>query len=165
MRFSKMGKGRGRILLITGCRETESVRRMGHVEAIKIGETSKKTGTVRRKNRVWTAPCYDWSSSDQQRFMEHFDLPRNPIKDCPIAMSGECFCGAFARPGELEMIRRYAPDVAVEIDRLSQIAAECGTPSVWGVRATGEKGLVVAETGALCSSCDARAWATGLLFE
>jgi phosphoadenosine phosphosulfate reductase len=32
-------KGRLKTLLITGCRSQESIRRMGHVEPVKIGET------------------------------------------------------------------------------------------------------------------------------
>lgn len=163
--ISKMGKGRGRFCLITGCRSQESTRRMGHIEPIKIGETSKRTGKTTRTNRIWVSPCFDWSTEDQSRFMDHFDLPRNPIKQSPLAMSGECFCGAFARPGELEMIRIYAPDVAEEIDRLSAIAREAGTHCIWGTRKKSEKGLITVETGPLCSSCDARAYAAGLLFD
>lgn len=88
---STMAKGLGPVALITGCRQQESTRRMGHVEPVKIGETGKKTGQVRRKNRIWTAPCFDWSSAEQRSFMDAHDLPRNPIKESPLGMSGECF--------------------------------------------------------------------------
>ncbi len=162
---SKMGKGLGRVMLLTGCRRQESARRMGSVEPIKIGDTSKKTGKVTRTNRIWTAPCFDWSNDEQRRFMDAFALPRNPVKQSPLKMSGECFCGAFARPGELDMIREFAPDVAAEIDRLTAIAQECDNHALWGTRPDGRKGWVTAETGPLCSSCDARALAAGLLFE
>lgn len=162
--ISQMTKGRGRVVLLTGCREQESTRRMGHVEAVKIGETSKRMGKVQKKHRVWTAPCFDWSSEEQHLFMQYFDLPRNPVKDSPLAMSGECFCGAFARPGEIELIRRYAPDVAAEIDRLSEIAIANGKHAVWGTRPDGKKGTVIVETGPLCQSCDYRASAAGIQF-
>lgn len=159
-----MTKGGGKRMLVTGCRQQESTRRMGHVEPVKVGETSKKTGITRKKNRVWVAPCFDWSVQEQRAYMHEFDLPRNPIKEA-MGMSGECFCGAFASPGELERIRFYAPDVADEIDRLSAIAKESETPCVWGVRADGRKGLIVAQTGPLCTSCDIKAKFSGLLFE
>jgi len=96
--------------------------------------------------------------------MDAFGLPRNPIKMSPLATTGECFGGAFARPGELEMIRQVCPDVAAEIDRLTKLAAP-GKGCEWGKRQKNEKGLIMVETGPLCSSCDLKAAASGLLFE
>lgn len=163
--ISQMTKGRGRVVLITGCRQQESLRRMGHVEPVKLGETSKKTGNVSRKNRIWTAPCWNWSVQDQKEFMEFFGLSRNPLKCCPLKMSGECFCGAFARPGEYNMIRVYAPDVADEIDRLTEVAKRAGTHSQWGTPKVREKMLTSVQTGPLCHSCDAKLAARGMVFE
>jgi 3'-phosphoadenosine 5'-phosphosulfate sulfotransferase (PAPS reductase)/FAD synthetase len=158
---STIGKGKGRIALITGCRIHESTRRMGSVKPLQIGEMSAKTGIVRRLNRAWTAPCWDWTSEEQREFMQWFDLPENPIKRSPLAMSGECFCGAFARPNEIALIRQHAPDVAEEIDRLSAFDQR-GT---WGTRRKTEKGIQLVHTGMMCSSCDYKAAAAGLLFE
>lgn len=158
-----LAKGR-RVAFITGCRSAESVRRMGHVEAVKVGEKSKLTGKVTKMNRVWVAVCHDWTTADQQTYMNEHDLPRSPMK-LALGMSGECFCGAFASPGELDRIRQHAPDVAAEIDRLTVIAQECGAHAKWGTRPDKKKGIVVAETGPLCSSCDRRAEAAGLLFD
>lgn len=155
---------RKKVALITGCREQESVRRMGHVEAIKIGETSKTTGKVREKRRVWTAPCFDWSSEEQADYMDEYGLTPNPVKPV-LGMSGECFCGAFAAPGERERIDRYCPDVGREIDRLTVIARECGKHDKWGTRPPDEKGLILARSGPLCSSCEHRARSAALLFE
>lgn len=163
--ISMMTKGRKcKCLLLTGCRSQESKRRMGHVAPVKVGETSKKTGKVSRKNRIWTAPCHDWSVAEQNSYMEFHDLPRNPLKE-KLGMSGECLCGAFAMPGELDRIRQYAPDVAAEIDRLSVIARECGTHDVWGVAKKKMKSPILSETGPLCSSCDKRAYFAGFQFE
>ncbi len=155
--------GKARVALITGCRSQESERRMGNVEPVKVGETTKRG--VTNKRRIWVAPCHDWSQADQMAFMEKHDLPRNPIKETPIAMSGECFCGAFARPNELAMIRQYAPDVAEEIDRLALIAIQCGKHSTWGTRPDRKKGIVVSKTGPLCNSCDIRALAAGIVID
>ncbi len=152
-----------RVALITGCRSQESLRRMGNVAPIKVGEGGRR-GIVNRR-RIWVAPCHDWDGADQVAFMEHFDLPKNPIKMSPLGMSGECFCGAFARPAELELIRRHAPDVAVEIDRLALIAIQCGKHSVWGTRPDRKKGIVVVPTGPLCNSCDVRAGAAGIIID
>lgn len=149
---------RSKLALVTGARRDESVRRMGYVNPIQIGE-----GTANR-NRVWTAPCFDWSSEEQQIYMAEHDLPQNPVK-LSLGMSGECFCGAFASPGELERIRQHAPDVAAEIDRLAVIARECGTHDKWGTRPDGRKGIAVVQSGPLCSSCDRRAEAAGIIFE
>lgn len=173
-----MNGSSGNIALITGCRSDESERRMGSVDPVKIGEETASQIKYRRnqslfsvkfpipnKRRYWVAPCHDWSSEDQRAFMEYYDLPRNPIKQTPIGMSGECFCGAFARPGEIDMIRKYCPDVALEIDRLTVIAKECGKHSVWGTRPDKQKGVVVAQTGPLCNSCDVRAMAAGLIID
>ena len=156
------------IVLVTGCRSQESVRRMGHVEPVKWGEwaNNAKTGQKERIkiNRVWSAPCHDWSSEEQRAYMEHFDIPENPVK-MTLGMSGECLCGSFAQPGELERVRRHCPDVAAEIDRLAVIARQCGKHDKWGTRPPTEKGVVAVESGPLCSSCDLRAKAAGIVFK
>lgn len=150
-------------VLVTGCRSQESVRRMGHVAPVKVGE-ALADGSVREKHRVWTAPCHDWSTAEQRAFMDAHALPRNPVKRSPLGMSGECFCGAFARPGELDMIRAIVPDVAEEIDRCADIARAAGKPCVWGTRPPGKaKGVLTVEAaGPLCSTCDLKAAAAGL---
>lgn len=145
--------------LVSGARSQESVRRMGHTVALKQEYDNNKPN-----RRLWIAPCYDWSSEDQKTFMDSFGLSRNPIKMSPLGMSGECFCGAFARPNELDMIRQICPDVAQEIDRLSVIARENGKPSIWGVHPSkGE--IAIVKTGPLCTSCDVRAKAAGVIVE
>ena len=160
----QMTAGRERRALITGCRKEESTRRMGTVEPLKIGEVRPKTGKVTDKKRAWTAPCHDWSDREQRDYMDEHDLPRNPLKE-KLGMSGECFCGAFAMPNEIELVRRHAPDVAAEIDRLTAIARECGKHAVWGTRPPREKkGLVMVKTGELCNGCGRRAASAGLLF-
>lgn len=154
-----------RVALITGCRQQESVRRMGHVEPVKVGELDGTTGKMINQNRVWTAPCFDWSAEEQAIYMDEYDLPKNPVK-LALGMSGECFCGAFASPGELDRIRLHCPDVADEIDRLTVVAQECGKHSVWGTRPPKEaKGVAVAASGPLCSTCDLRAGAAGVVFQ
>lgn len=157
----------GRVALITGCRSDESVRRMGHVEPLKIGETSKRTGKARNRKRAWTAPIHNWTTADQIAVMDAHALPRNPIKLSPLGMSGECFCGAFARPYEINLVRQIVPDVAEEIDRLAVIAKANGKHHVWGTRPKRcIKGqLELGFTGPLCTSCDQRAMAGGFVVQ
>ena len=156
-----MTRRRGRVALVNGVRRQESVRRMGHVAPIVCGEV--QSGKRVNRNRVWVAPCHDWSSEEQAAYMEEHDLPRNPVK-LALGMSGECFCGAFAAPGELDRIRHHCPDVAEEIDRLAAIARSLGQHAVWGTRPEKSKGEQVAGSGPLCSSCDIRARAAGVTF-
>lgn len=170
-RVTKAGKNKSRIrnvkrnvALITGCREQESERRMGTIKPFVIGE-EQKNGKILNKYRYWVSPCHNWTTANQRAFMDAYDLPGNPVKMTPIGMSGECFCGAFAKPGELEMIRLYVPDVAAEIDRLTVIALENGKHSVWGTRPDRKKGVCVLKTGPLCNSCDARAAVAGLIID
>ncbi len=156
-----MVKGRAPKAMITGCRSQESVRRMGVTAAIQMGEVDRKTGKRFNLNRIWTAPCHDWSTAEQQLYMDEFGLPINKFK-VAVGLSGECGCGAFAAPGEEELWREHAPEVGREIDRLTIIAKECGMPCEWGKRPqNGEK--TAASTGPLCSSCDRRALAAGFV--
>jgi len=155
-------KGRSKTILLSGCRSAESVRRMGHVEPVKVGYRVKKgknAGKLREKNRIWTAPCHDWSKAEQAHYMDEMGLPVNKLK-VAIGMSGECFCGAFAAEGERELIKEHSPDVDIEIERLTVIARDCGKPCIWGVRP--HTIIRVAETGPMCSSCDQRAASIGI---
>lgn len=158
--------GKRRFALITGCRSEESTRRRGHVEPVKVGETSKKTGLVSGTNRIWTACCHDWTKEEQIGFVNAHGFPRNKVKDSVLAMSGECFCGAFARPNEFEMIKEVVPDVAQEILRLTNIVQKCGIRDdlahQWGYQ-KGRKPVEVLETGPMCNSCDRKAAAAGIV--
>jgi 3'-phosphoadenosine 5'-phosphosulfate sulfotransferase (PAPS reductase)/FAD synthetase len=147
-------------MLVTGARAQESVRRMGHVAPVQIGRRDKQTGKLVEANRVWTAPCHDWSKAEQMLYMDEYGLPVNKLK-VALGMSGECFCGCFAQPGELDAIREHAPDVATEIDRLKTVAIECGKPCVWGQKPQGS--VSVEPTGPLCVGCDRRATMSGVV--
>lgn len=107
------------IVLVTGIRKQESVKRMGYAREID-----------KRGQWIWTAPIVDWGEEDCRSHMKAERLPRNPVKD-RLCISGECLCGAYARPGELAEIREHYPDVYARIARLQVAAAE--TPCArWG---------------------------------
>ena len=134
-------------LLVTGVRSSESTRRMGHVQPIKV-ET---------RNKVWVAPCHTWDAARQAAYMAAHQIPRNRVKDC-LGMSGECLCGAFAKKGELDRIRAFAPAVAARIDALEQ---EIRYIHPWGwedrpprLRAPPRDDMEPSETPVLCTGCE-----------
>lgn len=153
-------RGKAPTMLVSGARVQESVRRMGNSSRVQMGDVSRSRKRTNTK-RIWTAPCHDWTKAEQCLYMDEFGLPANKLKTA-IGMSGECFCGAFAQPNEIEAVRQFAPDVAAEIDRLAVIAKECGTHCVWGTRPAKDQ-APVAETGPLCTSCDRRAANAGIV--
>lgn len=96
------------VMIVTGCRSEESVRRMANTKEV------DKEG-----RRIWVAPIHDWTKLDTTELISHIRAKRNPVVDL-IHKSGECLCGAFAQPGELEElgmwdITRPAYDRIVEI--------------------------------------------------
>ncbi len=136
-----------RLMLITGVRKQESRRRMGTVNEIN-----------REGSRVWCAPITNWSSADKEAYMAQHGIPGNPVT-AKLCMSGECLCGAFASPGELEEIRFWYPKAAQEIDRLAEKCRAAGVHATWGTRPPpkpDERQIEIPMTGGLCWSCDAK---------
>lgn len=107
------------IMLVTGVRKQESVRRMGTVEEI------WKQGA-----RLWVAPFVDMDKRQVSDYIKAAGIKRNEVSDC-LHMSGECLCGAFAHKGEFEEIKYWYPEVAAEIERLEKVAADHGKPWRW----------------------------------
>lgn len=137
-----------RIALVTGVRQQESDRRMGTAQAVR-----------RHKSRVWINPIIDWLAADRLPFMERRGLPRNPVVDV-LHMSGECLCGAFAKPGELAFLAAWFPEVGERIEQLQRLAAEAGQPCRWGERpperVPDEQMALPMELPPLCWSCSRR---------
>jgi 3'-phosphoadenosine 5'-phosphosulfate sulfotransferase (PAPS reductase)/FAD synthetase len=94
-----------RVLFIAGRRRAESARRSDIPENERIGST------------IWASPIANWTKEDLKEYREVFNVPRNTIADA-LGMSGECLCGAFAEPGELERIGHHHPEVVTEIQDL-----------------------------------------------
>lgn len=149
-------------ILINGARKQESRRRMGNTDPVRIGDR-KGSNDQKTRDWVWVSPCHDWSKEEQRSFMDAFALPRNPVKESMLAKSGECFCGAFARPYELALLKEVCPDVYDEIDRLTDIALANGHPEPWGNSGYPDK--PIPQSGPLCSSCDQWAESAGILFQ
>lgn len=132
-----------RVVVVTGVRRAESRRRMGTLTEIN-----------RDGARVWCAPIINWTAKHKAEYIAKHGLKTNPVVAL-LCMSGECLCGAFAKPGEREEIELWFPDAAAEISRIEALAREAGVHAVWGTppprREKTEKASM-----ALCHSCEAK---------
>lgn len=110
-----------RMILIGGIRRSESKRR------------KKRTEIDRQGSAVYISPIINWTKLDLNEYRRrNLDVPRNEVADL-IHMSGECLCGAFAHPGELDEIGFWFPEVAQEIRDLEAEAASLGIERCkWG---------------------------------
>jgi len=115
-------KWRDRVALCTGVRNSDSARRMGYV-----------TEVIRIKARVWVAPLFSQSVLEVYDYIRDHGLERSPIAKL-FGMSGECLCGAFAKPGELAKIKLHFPKLGTKIDDLQIRAKAAGVYCKWGVR-------------------------------
>ncbi len=112
------------MLLVGGMRLSESTRRMGRAEP-HSAESSE--------GRAWCAPLLHWTDEDRKDFIARAGLPKNPVV-AKLCMSGECLCGAFAKPSELVEIAYHFPEVAARIRALEARAGELGVHCRWGTR-------------------------------
>lgn len=142
----------GKVALLTGIRHDESEKRMGYGDSI----------VDQDRCRVWINPLYRVTAAEMRALRDHFDLPRNEVADA-LHFSGECLCGAFARPGELEEIRFFFPAVAERIEGWQRRAAELGlTYCKWGERRPGSQ---KDDGGRLCRTCVTRQMSLDELLE
>lgn len=149
---------RRRIINLGGMRWAETERRFRNAEAIDAD------GSI-----VWVSPLVHWTDAHMREYRarhrcqqdhehaEHrlcFDgaLPLNEVTE-HIHMSGECLCGAYAKPGELEEIEFFYPETAAKLRELEQKAAAAGIPACrWGQKPPGQTNST-SPAGRLCSSC------------
>ena len=134
-----------RIMLCTGIRRDESDRR------------SRIKDPVDRKGaKVWTNPILDFTKQDIREYMHLHDLPLNEVVEL-LCMSGECLCGAYAKPGELEKIDTCYPEVAERIRRIQDSVShpwgwEEAPPGWWSKWKRGESFLPGVEPDSLDES-------------
>jgi 3'-phosphoadenosine 5'-phosphosulfate sulfotransferase (PAPS reductase)/FAD synthetase len=146
-----------KVIYLGGMRWAETERRFRNAEAI------DQDGAI-----VWVSPLVHWTDAHMREYRarhrcqqdhEHaqhrlcFDgaLPLNEVTE-HIHMSGECLCGAFAKPGELDEIGFFYPKTAAKLRALEKQAEAAGIPACkWGQKPPSEKGTTPA--GRLCSSC------------
>lgn len=129
-----------RFMLLTGVRSDESQRRMGSVLPVD-----------RRGGQVWVNPLLRWSNETMREYRTVQRVPTNEVA-VHLHMSGECLCGAFAHPGELDEIGIFYPKFVERIRKLEVRAeAEGLRACTWGVRPPGSRR--VAAPGPLCHQC------------
>jgi 3'-phosphoadenosine 5'-phosphosulfate sulfotransferase (PAPS reductase)/FAD synthetase len=131
---------RQRVVFIAGRRRAESARR----KDIPLYE--------RNRSVIWASPIAMWTKLDMTTYrLMMGDVPTNATSEL-VGMSGECLCGAFAKPGELEMIRSHYPDTAAGIDALQAEVKAAGHEEPycrWG-HGQGEPSY---KSGPMCTSC------------
>lgn len=143
---SKVGR-MDEIALISGVHQQESARRMGFtMPRIKIG------------SQVWLAPLFNFNALDFHDYKRKYSLPTSPVK-AKLGFSGECLCGAFAKPREIEKIELHYPMTAAYIHDLEQSVNAAGKHCVWGTRPSKPNQLDIPFMP-LCSSCPNRAEVT-----
>ncbi len=137
----KCGVRGGKVLMLTGIRRDESQRRR-----FRAPHTTK--GAM-----AFCNPLIDWTGDDVRAYRAEYRLPQSDVAAL-IHRSGECNCGAYAAPGEREMLRALWPDwFERSIGALERECEARGIPSCrWG------EGFGVApdDVGALCSDCQLR---------
>lgn len=134
-----------RVLLATGMRHDESVRRMRYG-----GREVNRTGS-----QVWCNPIYWWSQAERDAYIDSIGLKRNPTSQL-LGMSGECLCGAFAYKGELDMVRLVCPATAARIESLAITARDAGHNWPWDGRPPRAKRTAKANVTKrpLCVGCE-----------
>lgn len=136
--------------------------RMVFLAGRRLSESERRTArdipeVERRKSIVWVSPLRNWSALDLNTYRMRFpDCPRNEVADM-LHMSGECLCGAFAAPGELDELASWpiAADAVADIRALERDAVAAGIPEPrcqWGWGADRDRSK--ARSGPLCSSCE-----------
>lgn len=127
-----------RVLFLAGRRRSESRRRA----QVPVHE--------RRGSIIWASPLVNWTSLDLSMYKREFDVPSSDASNL-MHMSGECLCGAFAKPGELDEITFWFPQVGAAIRALEAEARAAGIPEPlcrWG-HGQGRS----SQSGPMCDSC------------
>lgn len=98
---------RDKILIASGIRKDESLIRMGYI--------NREINFVGAQ--MWVNPLFHWNKSRFHDYIREHRLKRNPVSEI-LGFSGECLCGAFAHPGEKELVRIVEPKTAERLDEL-----------------------------------------------
>jgi len=128
------------IALISGVHRQESARRMGFSKPIvKVG------------SQVWLAPLFNFSELEFQDYKRRYSIPTSPVK-AKLGFSGECLCGAFAKPDEIKRLEYFYPTTAQYIHSLEKDVRDVGRHCVWGTRPAKKMPMDVPFMP-LCSGC------------
>lgn len=138
-----------RVVFVAGRRRDESQRRADVPEM------------ERERSIFWVSPLAIWTKPDMMFYRQLHGIPANPVADI-LHMSGECLCGSFAKPGELEwLIQWFATDEGVQLiaeledllEGRDDIPAERRKWG-WGAYRKDRMTLISrAKAGRLCANC------------
>lgn len=119
-----------RVLFLSGARRAESQTR-----------TRSAIPSDRDGCQVWVNPLVDWTHAEMRAYSLKYDLPTSDVAAL-MHRSGECNCGAFAAPGEREMLMSLYP--AWFEEKVAWIERELdGHPyAKWGTRRPGGERFV-----------------------
>ncbi len=155
VRRAKEGHSRfAKVAFLSGARRQESQIRMG---------LTKPVGHV--SSQLWINPFFDYSGAQLAEYRRTAGIPVNDVAAL-LGKSGECYCGAFAKPGELEDTSALGfPDVERTIRRLEGIMRREGHRACrWGERPPPDIAKAQREAGQLellnpsmpmCAGCGA----------
>lgn len=131
-----------RVLYLTGVRRDESKRR------------AQRSEVTRKGAMTFCNPLIDWTNLQMQAYRSEHRLPQSDVAAL-IHRSGECNCGAFAAPGEREMMQSLWPEwFERTIGDLEREAKSMGLRAcVWG---QAPPSMPADEVGELCSDCQLR---------
>jgi 3'-phosphoadenosine 5'-phosphosulfate sulfotransferase (PAPS reductase)/FAD synthetase len=145
MGASGRGKNKKRIMFVSGVRIDESARRKFNVSPELIQQVESR--------RIFVSPVREWSKSDLRECRAYAGLAENQVsKD--IHKSGECLCGAFAKPEEFEELKFFYPEAAAEIARIAEKAKAHGHNWGWGQRPPKKCKAIKITSQPLCTSCN-----------
>lgn len=77
------------------------------------------------------APIYDWTTEQTWEFARSFEYKR-PRAYSTLQISGDCLCGAFARPDEREAIAYWYPEINARFNALESQLDQTKESSKWG---------------------------------
>lgn len=154
---------RRKVMYVGGMRWAESDKRFRTAEEIDVD------GGI-----VWVSPVVHWTDAHMREYRARYRcekahkhqphrlcgdeaLPVNSVTD-NLHMSGDCACGAYAKPDEKEERRFFYPEHGAEIDYWEKTVRDAGIPACkWGQAPP--KGFVQAGAEAksvierLCAAC------------
>ncbi|MER5916507.1 phosphoadenosine phosphosulfate reductase family protein [Streptomyces sp. NPDC001982] len=156
--IGKRGRSRN-VVYLGGMRWAETDRRFRNAEEV------DREGAL-----IWVSPIVHWTDAHMREYRarhrctlphqhaEHLlctpnALPLNEVT-VHLHMSGECLCGAFAKPGELDEIEYFYPHAAKPHRELEREVEAAGlTACKWGQRPPGPRSRR-RPAGRLCAKCD-----------
>jgi 3'-phosphoadenosine 5'-phosphosulfate sulfotransferase (PAPS reductase)/FAD synthetase len=150
-------------------------RNVVYLAGMRWAETSRRFRTAEEVDRegslIWVSPIVHWTTAHLREYRDRYrcDTPHHhaahrlchpgslPLNEVTthLHMSGECLCGAYAKPGELEEIAFFYPHAAAPLRALQRDAEAAGLAAcTWGQKPPGARTHNPPPgRSALCANC------------